>query len=385
VCSSDLTAGGDTLKAKTDGQAYGTGVAMTANNSVLATALANRLDWRLVESEDYRKYIANLRAIGCPEETIRDIVIADLRKLFESRAKAIKAAARKYEYWKREGAFYDEETRRKLQELAKERQAVCKELLGVDVPVDLSGVSLQDRIEREMAFLPTDKLKRFNEMYSEYDRRREEAAKKGDREELKRLRAEREAEMSRLFTPEERFEADLRLSPTALDMRAHLGGFEATEEEFRGLFTLRKRYDDEFGPGGTAWGASDYAERSEAALKGLNGEIRGLLGDERYREYAFEKEWSNAGLQGMAKQFNISKDMWMQVFDAKTAAQEQADRLRLNSSLGAGQRQAALDAIRAETEKVVGGVIGKDLLPGYIKLDPWIQKLNASPSSSGTP
>jgi len=31
-------------------------------------------DWRQVESEDYRTYLANLRAIGCPETTIRDIV-----------------------------------------------------------------------------------------------------------------------------------------------------------------------------------------------------------------------------------------------------------------------------------------------------------------------
>src|SRR4051794_1792422 len=35
---------------------------------------AQSFDWRMVESEDYKKYIANLRAIGCPEETIRDII-----------------------------------------------------------------------------------------------------------------------------------------------------------------------------------------------------------------------------------------------------------------------------------------------------------------------
>src|SRR5450756_2540486 len=34
--------------------------------------------WQMVESADYRRYIANLRAIGCPEETIRDIITACL-------------------------------------------------------------------------------------------------------------------------------------------------------------------------------------------------------------------------------------------------------------------------------------------------------------------
>src|SRR5258705_5916727 len=46
---------------------------------------AQSFGWRMVESEDYKKYIANLRAIGCPEETIRDIIKADVNKLFASR------------------------------------------------------------------------------------------------------------------------------------------------------------------------------------------------------------------------------------------------------------------------------------------------------------
>ena len=40
------------------------------------------IDWTSVESQDYREYIANLRAIGCPEETVRDIIIAEERQSF---------------------------------------------------------------------------------------------------------------------------------------------------------------------------------------------------------------------------------------------------------------------------------------------------------------
>src|SRR6266498_4352074 len=38
--------------------------------------------WREVESADYPTYIANLRDIGCPEQTIRDIIIADVNGLY---------------------------------------------------------------------------------------------------------------------------------------------------------------------------------------------------------------------------------------------------------------------------------------------------------------
>ena len=41
--------------------------------------------WSEVESEDYPTYIANLRDIGCPEQTLRDIIIADVNALFAKR------------------------------------------------------------------------------------------------------------------------------------------------------------------------------------------------------------------------------------------------------------------------------------------------------------
>src|SRR5579859_5399631 len=34
--------------------------------------------WAQLESTDYRQYLANLPRIGCPEQTIRDIITADV-------------------------------------------------------------------------------------------------------------------------------------------------------------------------------------------------------------------------------------------------------------------------------------------------------------------
>src|SRR5438445_6630093 len=53
--------------------------------STAATGPRKIIDWRTVESPDYREYVANLRTIGCPEGTIRDIISADLKQLYESR------------------------------------------------------------------------------------------------------------------------------------------------------------------------------------------------------------------------------------------------------------------------------------------------------------
>jgi hypothetical protein len=45
--------------------------------------------WAEVEAADYRQYVMNLRAVGCPEETIRDIVAADIAGHYAPRAEAI--------------------------------------------------------------------------------------------------------------------------------------------------------------------------------------------------------------------------------------------------------------------------------------------------------
>lgn len=44
-----------------------------------------KFQWSLLESPDYRTYIDNLKAIGCPKQTIRDIIVADLDSLYAPR------------------------------------------------------------------------------------------------------------------------------------------------------------------------------------------------------------------------------------------------------------------------------------------------------------
>src|SRR5262249_37412952 len=41
-----------------------------------------KFTWGQVESADYPTYIANLRSIGCPEPTIKDIIAADVHALY---------------------------------------------------------------------------------------------------------------------------------------------------------------------------------------------------------------------------------------------------------------------------------------------------------------
>src|SRR5262249_33212235 len=67
-----------------------------------AAAETNSLSWQQLESEDYRTYIERLRAIGCPEQTIRDIIIADVDKLLAPRMQGIMPFRAELKYWQPE-------------------------------------------------------------------------------------------------------------------------------------------------------------------------------------------------------------------------------------------------------------------------------------------
>ena len=43
--------------------------------------------WRLIASADYRQYIANLRAVGCPDWLVRDIIVADIDDFYDQKSR----------------------------------------------------------------------------------------------------------------------------------------------------------------------------------------------------------------------------------------------------------------------------------------------------------
>jgi len=58
---------------------------INAKPSAAAHPSQESFRWSQLESTDYRTYLANLRSVGCPEQTIRDIITADLDSSYAPR------------------------------------------------------------------------------------------------------------------------------------------------------------------------------------------------------------------------------------------------------------------------------------------------------------
>jgi hypothetical protein len=57
-----------------------------------------RFHWSQIESTDYRTYVANLRSIGCPEQTIRDIIATDIHTVYAAQLAQLASAGKGAEY-----------------------------------------------------------------------------------------------------------------------------------------------------------------------------------------------------------------------------------------------------------------------------------------------
>ena len=100
-----------------------------------------------MESPDYRKYLANLRATGCPEKTVRGIIVADVNEQFATAMVAV-TKTNQYQFWRKEPVIRSEEQANELQHLLAQKREVLR-TLGFDA-LDFAGVLgevFRDKIE----------------------------------------------------------------------------------------------------------------------------------------------------------------------------------------------------------------------------------------------
>jgi len=356
----------------------------------VTNAVAQKFDWRAVESDDYKKYIANLRSIGCPEKTIRDIIVADVNELFESRRKELAGPKKKFEFWKpgmMMGANIDPDRTEKERALNKEKRALLTDLLGSapeEKPDLLAGMTSQ--LDAMFDFLPTEKRSKVMELMQDMQTKMQKAMKNGapDPEDMGKVMKDMEAEIGRVLTPEELLDYNLRFSMTSNMMRMQLAGFEPSEQEFLDLFKKRKAFDDEyrgaFGGGLNLKG--EELEKKKAAEKQLDDSMKTQLGQARYDDYKRAQDYTFQAMYRTADREGLGKEAAVKVYDMKKAAEDAATKIRNDRARSQEERTAALRSIREETERSVKGVFGEKGYSSYERNNGayWLRGLSPDPA-----
>jgi DNA-binding ferritin-like protein len=361
---------------------------------VTITNAAATLDWRAVESADYKQYIANLRAIGCPEKTIRDIITADVNELFKEREKQSRAAStNKFQFWKTGmqmfAQAFDEEKIKAEQQLRKEKRDLLTELLGSapEEKVDLAAAALggAQLMEQMLDFLPADKQAAVADVIQKYQARMMKDLGQGgfDADSMKditKIQKEMEGELAKFLTPQEIEDYNLRMSNTANMMRFTLASFEPTEQEFRDIFKQKKEFEDQFGFIPMPPGDKAEREKYDAAKKTMDEQLKQTLGD-RYADYERAQDFSYQGIYNVAQRQGLPRQTANQVYDMKKAAEAEAKRVRADTALSQEQRTAALQGIQAETERSIRTTMGDKAFESYQKnpTASWLKNLAPKP------
>jgi hypothetical protein len=235
-----------------------------------------QFDWRQVESDNYKQYVSNLRAIGCPEKTIKDIIVADVNDLFASKKAAV-TRTNVYQYWRQAPLSRSEDQERQLRDLYAQKRDVLK-ALGVDAPdfTDLLGEAFRDNLDErdlQLEFLPPFKRQQIKETL--FDEGQQELADGNSVARHEAAEQQARARIQSLLTPEEFKEYEVRTSTDALQLRGVLDPLALTEQEFRVIFDSWRNLKD-FNPG-----SAEYRQTQESTETTLQQ----LLGPDRFQLY----------------------------------------------------------------------------------------------------
>jgi hypothetical protein len=206
---------------------------------------AKRPSWREVESEDYREYISNMREMEIPDETIRDIVLADINKLYASRKAEVLKGTVRDEFWRPggQGRFIGEERIDALRNLSTEKEMVIKDLLGLEISqrdFALRSDDLESEMEWTWPFLSEDKRAAVTQVARAA--RRNVPQSGWSSEEMRTWQEQYEASLQQVLSPGEFGEYQLRHSGVSSRLRDQLADFQPSEQEFRQLFGLVKEF-----------------------------------------------------------------------------------------------------------------------------------------------
>jgi hypothetical protein len=358
--------------------------------NLLAAIAARPANWAALESTNYYVYIANLRNFGCPEETVKDIILTDIAKVYARKRSDLRRQGQPYRFWSPSDSSsnVDPKLQRQLAELDREQRNLVRNLLGVDLQVELAKYWEDDYDPAAYDFLPTEKRDQLLSLKAKYDEMEQEIYVRAqgimleqDENDLRQLEQQRQVELASLLSPQELEEYQLRHSHVSENLRNQLSGFEPTEEEFRRLFRLQNDFEEQINralpESSDEVQAEIRARAQEEGQRALNEEMRKVLGGDRYGEWQRAQDPDYKALVQISDRYNLPTDTSQRIYNYKVQAEQQKLQVESNPNLSEEQRQAALVAISRETERAVSDVMGPNVYKSYLRVaGQWIPGLS---------
>jgi hypothetical protein len=333
--------------------------------------------WDEIESADFPTYITNLRAIGCPEATIRDIIVAEVNQLF-ARRRATEVITAEQKWWRSEP---DQEVtqlaKEKLQALDAERRTLLSTLLGPDwessfypYPAHPDTPPLDGSL---LGALPPQTKQAVRDIESRATERRQayleslqKEGKQPDPAELARMRQQARAELAQALNPEQLEEYLLRYSSHASSLRSELHGLANTPDQFRALFHLTDPIDQQLQLLSNTNDAAIVARRQELEKQREQG-IQQTLGTDDYKQYKLVQDSLYREVNAVAQQAGTPTDKILPLYEISRATEQERQRIRNDASLSDEQKEQALETVQAAQRNSWRKLLGDAVYQRYLQ------------------
>jgi LysM repeat protein len=335
------------------------------------------LSWSHVESPDYTVYIENLRSIGCPEQTIRDIIIADVNALY-ARRRATEIISPEQEWWRSEPSpEVVKLAAEKLLALENERRGLLTRLLGPEWEAgDLTNLPRPSRpgvvldgpilgtLPNETRQAVADISARAEQRLQDYLNSIKASGKTADPAEMARMRQQTRNELAAVLSPIQLEEYLLRYSQTANELRAELGKlkyFNATADEFRSIFRATDPFDQQIALLGSGNDPITVAQRN-TLMQQRDTAIKQAVGADRFRQFAelhdplYQQALATATQNGDPATADA-------IYAVNLVAQNEQSNIQSNASLTDSQKAIALKQLELDQLKASTEAAGQPLPP----------------------
>lgn len=347
-----------------------------------------KVTWASLASTDLGRYAENLRRAGCPEQTIKDIILAAVNRRYAPLEQALKVRPDDVAPWERPASYDRRSGEAKLRQLLEEKRNLLKELTGVDVGIDMpSRLAGRDVVRYETAFssLPESKRDQVRAIQENYWAQSDDIKQRTlgylepeDRDEFVRIKTERREALAKVLTPRELQDYELSTSETASTLRSRLNGLNLTDEEFRKLFDYTQPLDERYSLGRRnpdPVNEEFTAERAKAE-KDVQNYMRSVVGEERYAEFERSQDPVYRSINQAGTEAGLSKEQILQAYQAQQQVQEQSKRVLSDPTLSPEQRLQTLNEMRSQAEQQFQQILG-DKSVEFMQRLPGVQQLGA--------
>lgn len=353
--------------------------ATTVTNSVTSTNARTNVvvrrqffSWQQLESRDYATYIKNLREIGCPEQTIRDIIIADVTQVLREKHQEQSPRLKPNPKWWTNQRDRTEEAvgSRLVNTMWTERSAILEQLLGADwavrsytpqqtnSPQNLILATLE--VNPVLQALPVEKKQAVATLLSQRFESPDgspDPAKASANEKLLW------AKLSEVLSLDQLEAAKLHFANHADDLRGELDslpGFDTQPEEFRKIFRATEAIDEQL------YALSDREDAEavqlrEKLLAERDAAIRATLTPTRFEQYARLRDPAYlSALETLANGGNAAALGVLYAINREATAEQ--ERIQNDATLTETQREIELKKLELELLKTTAQALGEKLL-----------------------